>query len=82
MAKIAKNSNKNVFIHIITDGRDVAPDCAKNILNKFYLFVMIKLKLQQLLEDIIQWIEIIDGIELKKVMMLLLFANPKSKSDI
>ena len=29
MAKIAKNSNKKVFIHIITDGRDVAPDCAK-----------------------------------------------------
>lgn len=29
MAKIAKNSNKKVFIHTITDGRDVAPDCAK-----------------------------------------------------
>lgn len=29
MAKLAKNSNKKVFIHIITDGRDVAPDCAK-----------------------------------------------------
>ena len=29
MAKISKNANKKVFIHIITDGRDVAPDCAK-----------------------------------------------------
>ena len=29
MAKISKTSNKKVFIHIITDGRDVAPDCAK-----------------------------------------------------
>ena len=29
LAKIAKAKNKKVFIHIITDGRDVAPDCAK-----------------------------------------------------
>lgn len=28
MAKIAKSKNKKVFIHMITDGRDVAPDCA------------------------------------------------------
>jgi 2,3-bisphosphoglycerate-independent phosphoglycerate mutase len=28
MAIIAKAQNKKVFIHIITDGRDVAPDCA------------------------------------------------------
>ncbi len=28
LAKIAKSKNKKVFIHIITDGRDVAPDCA------------------------------------------------------
>lgn len=28
MAKIAKAKNKKVFIHMITDGRDVAPDCA------------------------------------------------------
>ncbi len=29
LAKICENKNKKVFIHIITDGRDVAPDCAK-----------------------------------------------------
>jgi len=29
MAKIASNSSKKVFLHLITDGRDVAPDCAK-----------------------------------------------------
>ncbi|MDD4328787.1 MAG: 2,3-bisphosphoglycerate-independent phosphoglycerate mutase [Aliarcobacter sp.] len=34
MAKIAKSSNKKVFIHIITDGRDVAPDCAKIYINQ------------------------------------------------
>jgi 2,3-bisphosphoglycerate-independent phosphoglycerate mutase len=34
MAKIAKDSNKKVFIHIITDGRDVAPDCAKIYINQ------------------------------------------------
>jgi 2,3-bisphosphoglycerate-independent phosphoglycerate mutase len=28
LAKIAKKNGKKVFIHIITDGRDVAPDCA------------------------------------------------------
>ncbi len=29
LALIAKAKNKKVFIHIITDGRDVAPNCAK-----------------------------------------------------
>jgi len=29
LAHIAKSKNKKVFIHIITDGRDVAPNCAK-----------------------------------------------------
>ncbi len=28
MAKIVKNQNKKVLIHMITDGRDVAPNCA------------------------------------------------------
>ncbi|MFX4243467.1 phosphoglycerate mutase (2,3-diphosphoglycerate-independent), partial [Aliarcobacter butzleri] len=28
LAKISKNQGKKVFIHVITDGRDVAPDCA------------------------------------------------------
>ena len=30
LAKVAKNSGKKVFLHLITDGRDVAPDSAKN----------------------------------------------------
>ncbi|MBP9615633.1 MAG: 2,3-bisphosphoglycerate-independent phosphoglycerate mutase [Aliarcobacter sp.] len=34
MAKIAKSNNKKVFIHVITDGRDVAPDCAAIYLDK------------------------------------------------
>ena len=29
LAKIAQNKNKKVWLHFITDGRDVAPDCAK-----------------------------------------------------
>ncbi len=29
LAKLVKSQNKKAFIHIITDGRDVAPDCAK-----------------------------------------------------
>lgn len=34
MAKISKKTNKKVFIHIITDGRDVAPDCAKTYIEQ------------------------------------------------
>ena len=29
LAKVAKSNHKKVWIHIITDGRDVAPNCAK-----------------------------------------------------
>jgi 2,3-bisphosphoglycerate-independent phosphoglycerate mutase len=29
LAKIAQEKNKTVWLHLITDGRDVAPDCAK-----------------------------------------------------
>lgn len=34
LAKIAKNQNKKVFIHIITDGRDVAPNCANKYIQQ------------------------------------------------
>jgi len=34
MAKIAKQENKKVFIHIITDGRDVAPDSANKYIKQ------------------------------------------------
>ena len=34
MAKIAKNENKKVFIHMITDGRDVAPDSANTYIKQ------------------------------------------------
>ncbi|ADG94276.1 phosphoglycerate mutase, 2,3-bisphosphoglycerate-independent [Arcobacter nitrofigilis DSM 7299] len=33
-AKISKNLEKKVFIHIITDGRDVAPNCAKKYIKE------------------------------------------------
>ncbi|WP_419765751.1 MAG: 2,3-bisphosphoglycerate-independent phosphoglycerate mutase [Arcobacter sp.] len=33
-AKIAKDLGKKVFIHIITDGRDVAPNCAKKYISQ------------------------------------------------
>lgn len=35
IAKIAKNMAKKVYIHIITDGRDVAPNCAKTYIDQF-----------------------------------------------
>ncbi len=34
LAKISKNLGKKVFIHIITDGRDVAPNCAKKYIKE------------------------------------------------
>jgi 2,3-bisphosphoglycerate-independent phosphoglycerate mutase len=34
MAKIAENRNKKVYIHIITDGRDVAPDSAMEYISQ------------------------------------------------
>lgn len=34
LAKLAKNEGKKVYIHAITDGRDVAPDCAKKYIEQ------------------------------------------------
>lgn len=34
LAKIAKEQGKKVFFHIITDGRDVAPDCSSKYVKK------------------------------------------------
>ena len=34
LAKISSQQNKKVFIHIITDGRDVAPDCAMEFISQ------------------------------------------------
>ena len=34
LAQIVSNSGKKVFIHIITDGRDVAPDCANKYIQQ------------------------------------------------
>ncbi|RXJ65791.1 phosphoglycerate mutase (2,3-diphosphoglycerate-independent) [Halarcobacter ebronensis] len=34
LAKIAKENGKKVFIHAITDGRDVAPNCAKEYIEQ------------------------------------------------
>jgi len=34
IAKIAKNQGKKVLIHMITDGRDVAPDCANTYIQQ------------------------------------------------
>ena len=34
LAQIAKNQHKKVFIHVITDGRDVAPNCANQFIQQ------------------------------------------------
>ncbi|HKM19398.1 MAG TPA: 2,3-bisphosphoglycerate-independent phosphoglycerate mutase [Aliarcobacter sp.] len=34
LAKICENYGKKVWIHLITDGRDVSPDCAKKYINQ------------------------------------------------
>jgi len=35
LAKLAKKAGKKVFIHAITDGRDVAPNCAKKYIQQY-----------------------------------------------
>ena len=39
-------------------------------------------KLQLLLEDIMQWIEIIDGIELKRTYDAIAFGQPSTFADV
>ena len=82
MAKIAKNSNKKVFIHIITDGRDVAPDCAQKYIEQIMNICDEDIKIATIagryytMDRDNRWDRV------KKGYDAISFANPISNSDI
>ena len=82
MAKIAKNSNKKVFIHIITDGRDVAPDCAQKYIEQIINICDEDIKIATIagryytMDRDNRWDRV------KKGYDTISFANPKSNSDV
>ena len=82
MAKIAKNSNKKVFIHIITDGRDVAPDCAQKYIEQIINICDEDIKIATIagryytMDRDNRWDRV------KKGYDAISFANPISNSDI
>ncbi len=82
MAKIVKNSNKKVFIHIITDGRDVAPDCALKYINEILLICDEDIKIATIagryytMDRDNRWDRI------KKGYDAIAFAQPSTKVDI
>ena len=82
MAKITKDLDKNVFIHIITDGRDVAPDCAKKYIEQILSICDDKIKIATIagryytMDRDNRWDRV------KKGYDAIAFANPKSSNDI
>lgn len=82
MAKIAKNMGKKVFIHIITDGRDVAPNCAKTYINQILEICDEDIKIATIagryyaMDRDNRWDRV------KKAYDSITFANPKTQDDI
>lgn len=71
LAKIAKSKGKKYIFMLLQMEEMLHQIVQKNIFNNFLIFVMKILNLQVYQEDIIQWIEIIDGKEFKRDTMLL-----------
>jgi len=63
----SRNKFDRVFLHLFTDGRDSPPTAAKVYLNK--IKEVIKRENVGQIASLGQWIEILDGIELKKLIM-------------
>lgn len=82
LAQIAKNMGKKVYIHIITDGRDVAPNCAKTYINQFLNICDESIKIATIsgryyaMDRDNRWDRV------KKAYDCITFAKPKSKEDI
>lgn len=82
MAKIAKNIGKKVFIHIITDGRDVAPNCAKTYINQILEICDEDIKIATIsgryyaMDRDNRWDRV------KKAYDSITFATPKTQDDI
>lgn len=82
MAKISKKTNKKVFIHIITDGRDVAPDCAKTYIEQILAICDEDIKIATIagryytMDRDNRWDRV------KKGYDVMAFANPVTSDDI
>lgn len=82
MAKIAKNMSKKVFIHIITDGRDVSPNCAKIYINQILAICDEDIKIGTIsgryysMDRDNRWDRV------KKGYDAITFATPKTQDDI
>lgn len=82
MSKIAKNMGKKVFIHIITDGRDVAPNCAKTYINQILNICDEDIKIATIsgryysMDRDNRWDRV------KKGYDAIAFATPKTQNDI
>jgi 2,3-bisphosphoglycerate-independent phosphoglycerate mutase len=82
MAKIAKSSNKKVFIHIITDGRDVAPDCAKTYVEQILAICDEDIKIATIAGRYYSMDRDNRWDRVKKGYDAMTFAQPSSSSDI
>jgi len=82
LAKISKNQSKKVFIHIITDGRDVAFNCAKDYIDKVLEICNENIKIATIagryytMDRDKRWDRV------KKAYDTIAFAKPKTKKDI
>ncbi len=82
LAKIAKNQQKNVFIHVITDGRDVAPNCAQSYIKQLLAICDENIKIATIagryyaMDRDNRW----DRVE--KAYNAISFAQPTTKNDI
>ena len=82
LAKIAKNKNKKVFIHIITDGRDVAPDCSSKYVQQLVDICDEDIKIATIagryytMDRDTRWDRVQKGHD------ALSFANPKTSTDV
>ncbi len=82
LAKIAKENNKKVFIHIITDGRDVAYNCANRYISQIVDICDENIKIATIsgryytMDRDNRWERV------KKAYDAMVFANPKTSLNI
>ncbi len=82
LAKIAKENGKKVFIHIITDGRDVAPNCASKYVQELIDICDDKISIATIagryytMDRDSRWERVQKGHD------AMAFANPKTNNDV
>lgn len=81
-AKIAKNMNKKVYIHIITDGRDVAPNCAALYIKQIIDICDEDIKIASIAGRYFTMDRDNRWDRVKKGYDAIAFANPKTNDDV